>query len=138
MRRSSRDVVLILLAAVVMGVLGVVSLFRRSDELRRTHDEKRHRRSEADVATSGIVDEADVVALRQEQEQKQEGYERPNPPSEAKVTKPASEARATPSTLAVAPQKEQGAAPSCPASLANARETEGWGESSVCVWGCGV
>lgn len=161
MRRSARDVLLILVAAVGLSVFGGVSLFRRTEELQRANpvlqrqddpasagaaapgnaaeadviafrkeeeesqgnNERGYRASEAeadpaiappqqqqqaaqrdgpgfsaDVAAPGTAVEADAVASRQEQEERQEGGEGANP---------ASGAKAGPSTLAVAQHTEQ-------------------------------
>lgn len=96
MRRSARDVLLILVASVGLSVFGGVALFRRTEDLRRANP--------SGAATPGRAVKADVIAFRQEQEEKQEDDE---------GAYRASEAKADPSSVAVTPphqEQQQGAA----------------------------
>eukprot|EP00752_Nemacystus_decipiens_P001324 g1314.t1 len=88
MRKSARDVVLILSAAVGVSVFGGVSLFRRTEELRRVNPVLR---GEEDVSASpgaaapGRPVGTDALALRGQQDGKQEGNEGANRAIEAKT-----------------------------------------------------
>lgn len=87
MRRSARDVLLILVAAVGLSVFGGVSLFRRTEELQRANPvlQRQDDPASAGAAAPGNTAEVDVIAFRKEEEESEGNNERGYRASEAEA-----------------------------------------------------